>query len=309
MGGSGIAPSFAATYGGKLIKKKKALILFGFFVVLGALALGRNVTVTLGKSILPSDLINLDVTLIILSAATLGLFLANILKIPQSTSQVTVGAIVGAGLFFGELNFKTIFYKIIPAWIILPLLSFGLTWLIYRKIYPPEHDNLHIYQRLFANEKKLRFLALLSSCYVAFAIGANNVANAVGPLFASGILSIYLGLLIISPLFGVGAFLLGKGNLETAGKEFVPLGLFSSTLSSFVTGTLLIAASILGIPQSLVQLSICSIFAISCLKNGHKTILDQRLTRKTFFIWIVTPLFSLVLTYLFLYIRNQWSHQ
>ena len=36
--------------------------------------------------------------LIILGAATSGLFLANILKIPQSTSQVTVGAIAGASM-------------------------------------------------------------------------------------------------------------------------------------------------------------------------------------------------------------------
>lgn len=300
MGASGIAPSFASIYGGRLIKKKKALLLFGFFVILGAVTLGRGVTVTLGKGLLPEEIINFKVVLVILGSASAGLFLANILKIPQSTSQVTVGAIAGAGLYFKHLKVTTLFWKILPMWVILPLLSYFLTWLIYRKIYPPEDDNLHIYQKLFANEKNLRLSALAMSCYVAFAIGTNNVGNAVGPLFGAGILGVNLGLLLVSPLFGIGALVLGKGTLETAGKEIVPLGLFSSTLVSFVTATLLIFASILGIPQSLVQLNIFSILAISCLKNGHRRTLDQRLTKKTFLIWTVTPLIAMIISYLLL---------
>lgn len=300
MGASGIAPSFASTYGGSLIKKKNAVALFAFFVILGAVTLGRNVTVTLGKGLLPQEFMSFDVVLAILSSATLGLFIANVLKIPQSTSQVTVGAIVGAGLYFKHLNAQNLFFKILPMWVILPLLSYILTWLIYRRIYPPEHDNLHIYQKLFANEKKLRLLALAASCYVAFAVGTNNVANAVGPLFGAGILGVNLGLILVSPIFGIGALALGKGTLETAGKEIIPLGLFSSVLVSFVTATLLIFASVIGIPQSLVQLNICSIFAVSCLKDGHRCTLDQQLTKKTFFIWAVTPLISMILSYLLL---------
>jgi len=298
MGASGVAPSFASIYGARLIEKKKALLLFGIFVILGAITLGRGVAVTLGKSLLPKELLSIDVVLIILTSASLSLFLANILKIPQSTSQVTVGAIVGVGLYFQHLNVKTLCLKILPMWVILPVLSYFLTWLIYRNIYPPEHDNLHIYEKLFANEKKLRISALIMSCYVAFAIGTNNVGNAVGPLFGAGILGVNLGLLFISPLFGIGAFALGDGNLKTAGKKIVPLGLFSSTLVSFVTATLLIFASFLGIPQSLVQLNMLSIFAISCLKDGHRCTLDRQLTKKTFFIWSITPLISVGLSHI-----------
>ncbi len=300
MGASGIAPSFASTYGGKLIRKKNALILFGLFVILGAVLLGKNVTLTLGKSLIPKEFISFNVALVILGSAALGLFIANILKIPQSTSQVTVGAIVGAGLYFRHLNLKTLFLKILPMWIILPLLSYFLTLLVYKITYPPHHNNLHIYQKIFANEKKIRLSALIVSCYVAFAIGTNNVANAVGPLSGAGILGIASGLFLIAPLFGVGAWLMGKGPLETAGKEIVPLGLVSGTLVSFVTASLLIFASTLGVPQSLVQLNLSSIFAICCLKNGHKYTWDQHIIHKTFVIWIITPLISLGISYLLL---------
>lgn len=144
----------------------------------------------------------------------------------------------------------------------------------------------------------MRLSALIASCYVAFAIGTNNVANAVGPLYGAGILGLYSGLILIAPLFGIGAWLMGKGTLETAGREIVPLGPVSGTLVSFVTATLLIFASVLGIPQSLVQLNLAAIFSISCVKNGHRYTLDQHLTRKTFMVWAITPLISIGLSYL-----------
>jgi sulfate permease len=298
MGASGVAPSFAAAYGGKLIKKKTALYIFGVFVVIGAVILGRNVAMTLGKGLIPKELITLEAVLVILSSATSSLFLANMLKIPQSTSQVTVGAIVGVGMHFQHLNTKTLFYKILPMWILLPLASYVLTLILYRLIYPPKHDNLHIYQTMFANEKKLKRSALIASCYVAFAIGTNNVANAVGPIYGAGILDIRLGLLCIAPLFGLGAWLMGGKLLETVGREIVPLGKASGTLVSFVTATLLIFASFLGIPQSLVQLNLASIFAISSVKDGHRHTLDQHLTKKTFIVWAITPVLSVAIAYL-----------
>lgn len=300
MGASGMAPSFAATWGSRLISQRRAIILFGIFVVLGAVLLGKNVALTLGKGLLPKEFIGFSTTLIIFVSATASLFLANTLKIPQSTSQVTVGAVVGAGLYFKHLYFKTLFLKILPMWLILPLASYLLTLLICRAIYPPRNGNLHIYQKLFAESSRLRLSAIAASCYVAFAIGSNNVANAVGPLSAAGILGINIGLFLIAPIFGIGAWTMGKGPIETAGKEIVPLGLASSTLVSFVTATLLIFASILGVPQSLVQLNLTSIFAIGCLKNGQRHTWDQHIVKKTFLVWCITPLMSTAMTYLLL---------
>lgn len=299
MGASGIAPSFAAAYGGNLLCKKNALLLFGLFVIIGAVVLGSNVSVTLGKSLLPKELLTSRTALIILISASVSLFTANILKIPQSTSQVTVTAITGIGLSLGfkQFNWNKLLFEIIPMWIVLPLLSYIFTFILYKMIYPPRISNLHLYQKIFAHGKKIKFTSLLVSCYVAFSIGTNNVANAVGPLFGAGLIGIFSGILLIAPLFSIGALLIGNGPLETAGKEIVPLGLVSSTIVSFVTATLLIFASSLGIPQSLVQLNLAAIFAVGCLKNGHKYTLDQHIAKKTFFVWIITPIISLAISY------------
>src|SRR3989338_9313756 len=108
------------------------------------------------------------------------------------------------------------------------------------------------------------------------------------------------GLILIAPLFGIGALFFGKRNLETFGKEIVPLGLITSNLVCLVTGSLLIIASILGAPFPYVQLSALSVFAISCIKNGHKVTLNHHITKKTIMVWTLTPLLSISVSYFLL---------
>lgn len=297
MGASGIVPTFSAVYGGRLIKKKYAALLFSIFVIIGAATLGRGVVKTLSQGIVPKEFINFDVCLIILASATLSLFLANILAIPESTSMVTVGAVVGVGLFFRHIQLKT-FLWLIPMWIGFPVISFIITFFLYRIIYPPHGKNLWLYEKIFSNEKNLRILAILISCYGAFAVGTNNVANAIGPLMGAKLIDINIGLLLVAPLFGLGAFILGKRNIETFGKEVVPLGLITSNLVCLVTGSLLIIASSLGAPFPYVQLNALSIFAISCIKNGHKVTLSHHITRRTMMVWTLTPLLAISVSYL-----------
>lgn len=299
MGGSGIAPTFSAAYGGKLIKKKTAIVLFTIFVLCGALLLGKNVAKTLSQGILPREFMSLEVALIIISSATLSLFIANILGIPESTSMVTVGAVTGAGLYFKHLNIKT-FLWLIPMWLAFPAISFLATFFIYKLVYPPRSSNLWIYERFFTNERKLKKFALLISCYGAFAVGTNNVANAVGPLSASGVIKPLTGMALIAPAFGLGALLFGKRNIETFGKEVVPLGIITSNIVCLVTGSLLIIASSLGAPFPYVQLTALSIFAISCIKDGHRFTLGHHITRKMFLVWTLTPLLSAGVSFLLL---------
>lgn len=294
MGASNIVPSFAAIYGAKLISHKKACFLFTIFVFLGAILLGRNVTNTLGENIVPSEYINFNVALFMILASTSGLFLANILKIPESTSWTTVFAISGVGVGLGKVKTET-FLFIIPFWIILPIISYFLTYFLYRVVYPPKRSNIYLYEKLFYHSEKIKKLGLICSCYVAFACGTNNVANAVGPLFGANLVSPLVGLCLISPVFGLGALLAGKRIMTTIGKEIVPLGSISSSLISFITASLLIFASILGLPQSLVQLNALSIFAVSSVKNGHAHTINHSVTKKTLFVWVITPILAFLI--------------
>jgi sulfate permease len=296
MGASGIAPSFAAIYGARLIRRRNAVLLFAAFVVLGALALGSRVTKTLSHGIIPKELFSPEVAMIVLISAVISLFIANFLKVPQSTSWVTVFSLLGAALYYKSLNLETA-AKMVGMWLLLPLLAFALTLFLFRIIYPPTYKNLWFYEKAHLWKKPIHVLALISSCYVAFAIGANNVANAVGPLAGADLINPFWGLLFLAPFFGIGGWLINDRTMKTIGKEIVPLGLITSTLISFITATLLIFASVLGIPQSLVQLNALSIMAVGTIKHEHVLAAGQKAVQKTFLIWLVAPVLSAALSF------------
>lgn len=296
MGGSNIAPSFAALYGAKLIEHRWAVLWFAIFVFLGGILLGYNVVKTLGGGIIPAQFMSPNVILIVLLSSTSGLFIANLLRVPESTSWTTVFAISGVGLALNRLNYQ-VYLKIIPFWVILPLISFGLTYFLYRVIYPPRQENLYLYQAVFSNERKVKALAFISSLYIAFAAGTNNVANAVGPLVGAGIINPILGLAVIGPLFALGGLVFGRRIMTTVGKEIVPLGLVSASLVSIVTASLLVFASLLGIPQSLVQLSALSVMAIGAVKH-ERHIVSEKASQKIFFAWTITPTMAFFLAFI-----------
>ncbi|MFA5839152.1 MAG: inorganic phosphate transporter [Candidatus Margulisiibacteriota bacterium] len=296
MGGSGIAPSFAAVHGANLVSRKKAVFLFGFFVILGASILGNRVAKTLSTGFFAREFFTPQVALIILASAAISLFAANLLKVPQSTSWVTVFATLGAALHFSSFNWQTI-TSMIGMWFALPVIGFTITFMLFKVIYPPRAANFWFYEKVHSWKNYIHFISLASSCYVAFAIGSNNVANAVGPLIGANLITPILGFILISPLFGVGGWLIQDRTMKTIGKEIVPLGLITSSLVSIVTATLLIIASLLGFPQSLVQLNALAIMAVGTIKHEHVLAAGEKAVQKSFAVWLLAPLLSGILSY------------
>ncbi|MCA9398538.1 MAG: anion permease [Candidatus Omnitrophica bacterium] len=311
MGGSGTAPAFSSAYGANLIRKDLIPGLFGLFVFAGAILAGKKVALTVGKGILPGELMTLTLTTIILLSVSLSLFLANVLKVPQSTSQSTVFALVGPALYFDKLQTQKLFFEIIPTWFIMPVAAFIITFTIAKLTYKPIKNSNWINYESLSTHPLLKFFVIGACCYVAFAIGSNNVANASGPIASmisneleiivhgdKFLLIMILSTLIIAPCFGIGSSLFGSGVIETTGKEIIDFGPLGAILISAVTASLLLVASLTkGIPTSLVQMSSASIIALGIVKIGHKTILTHRTIQKMLIIWIVAPLIALILSY------------
>lgn len=61
-------------------------------------------------------------------------------------------------------------------------------------------------------------MAILSSCYVAYSMGANNAGNAVGPIANLGIVNPTILLSIGDVSIAVGAATYGKKVTDTVGK-------------------------------------------------------------------------------------------
>lgn len=301
MGGSGLAPAFSVALGAKIVSPRTAVLLYGACVIAGALLLGQVVAKTLSSGIVPpADMTPVRV-LCLIAAATVSLFLANALRVPQSTSWVTVFALVAAGVQIGHLETDVLFRRLLPAWIIMPLIAYGVTWIIMRRLYPLRPANFRLHERLRRHEGKIRWAVLGTSCYVAMAIGSNNVGNVVGPLAAAGVVGLVTGLATMAPVFGIGA-LLFPGPARTVGESIVPIGPVAASLVSFVVGTMLLCASWYGIPQSLVQLNAAAVIAVWRVKEDAASASEHPALRRMLLLWLVTPLLSLVLTMTLLWI-------
>ncbi len=104
MGASGTAPSFSAAYGANLIRRERIAGVFGICVLAGALIAGRKVAVTVSRGVLPEDLMGITLTTIVLVSVALSLLMANLLRVPQSTSQATIAALVGPAVYYDVLK-------------------------------------------------------------------------------------------------------------------------------------------------------------------------------------------------------------
>jgi len=292
MGGSNFGASFAAAYGSKIIEKKRAQLLFCLFVFLGAVLVGNPVSNTLGSKIIPVGLMDTNIVIIIMFVSSVSMLIANLLHVPQSTSLVTVFSIAGAGFYFKQIYTDTILYML-SFWILLPAIGYILSYMLGKLVYPPRKENYWIHEKIVHHGDRLKVFVLIASCYNAFSIGTNNVANAVGPLAGAGIITHKLGLIALAPLFGIGS-LAFHSTLKKTGQKIVPIGILSATIICIVTGTLMIIASCFGIPQSFVMIKVACIIAISSLKDGHKVTFANSSTKKTYISWIVMPIIAFI---------------
>ncbi len=319
MGGSGTAPAFSAAYGANVIRKTLIPGIFGIMVFLGAIIAGKGTATTVGKGLLNPDMMTFTVVSIVLFSVAIALLISNIAGIPQSTSQATVLAVVAPALYFNDLNTHKLLVEIVPTWFILPVVSFFISYLLGKYIYKPmRRRGLTMSRASNVNLNPIwNTFIVIMSLYVAFSIGANNVANAAGPIasMTSNELNIpldknfnlimILATLIVAPSFGIGSSVFGHKIVRNTGKEIVLFGKFEAVLIAFVSASLLLAASITrGIPSSLVQLNVAAIIGIGVAKLGAKNIFRKTEVRRFFLMWLIAPLIAFGLSLLLIYLAD-----
>ncbi|MBL4953012.1 anion permease [Neobacillus sp. YIM B02564] len=295
IGGSGAAASMGIAYGSGAVKKGLALLLCSLAVFLGAWFGGGEVVKTIGSGIVPTSTFTVPIALIVLTSAALALFLANIFGIPLSTSEVAVGAVVGAGIVYQSVYVENLLW-IMLFWLLTPLTAFliaiAASYLIKSRLV----------RRLVSIPKAvpvLTLLVVLMGLFEAFSAGMNNVANAVGPLVGAGILSKNNGIFWGGLFVAIGVMLLGQRVLETNGKKITALKLEEGCVISGTGASIVTIASIFGIPVPLTQITTSSIIGIGFAKHG-KSVLKKDIVIQLLTVWLVSPVLSMVLSYLFI---------
>lgn len=269
------------TVGAGLLSYRKAILLVAFFVVLGALLQGGNVMKTIGKGIVTSELPPMAIITALISS---GLFvtLATFFKIPVSTSQSIVGGVAGVGLAAGaDMNLAKI-GMIAQVWVICPILTGIIALIIYA-------ISRFLLRRLKENsiwQKAPNVLLVVSAAYVAFALGANDVGNAMGPIANMGVQASWLGLLGGVAL-AVGALTFGRRITETVGSGITPLDVVSAFSAQLAAALAVHFFSILGIPVSTSQSVVGAVIGVG-VYHGVRTVKLKKIGEIVIG-WVATP--------------------
>lgn len=319
MGGSGTAPAFSAAYGANLVRRDLIPGLFGVFVFAGAIIAGKKVILTVGGDVLPAEHVGLTMSVIVLGSVGLALFFANLLSVPQSTSQATIFALAGPAIYLDVLQTKRLFFEIIPTWLITPVLAFVIAYGFGRFVYLPLKEKFILPLDVIRKHRALKWFVIGTSCYVAFAIGSNNMANAAAPVLAMAVnmlqveadstnfmLLMLILVFMLAPMFGLGSSFMGHRVLKTTGKDISQFGALGASYIAMITASILLVSSLWrGIPTSLVQMNTAAIIALGMVKNGHMNTWKNAPLKKIFTIWVVSPIIAMTLSLLFTWLAIQ----
>jgi len=309
LGANDAANVFGTAVGTRMLRFKTAALICSVFVLIGAVVGGAGAAHTLGKL---GSVNALAGAFIVAFSAGFTVFWMTRLRLPVSTSQGIVGAIIGWNFFSGSLTDLDSLSKIISTWILCPLLAavfamilFSLTRLVLSGL---KVHLLHI-------DQVTRFSLILIGAFGSYSLGANNIANVMGvfvpvvnfPGFD------FFGIFRLSGvqlLFGLGGFAIAVGVftysykvMETVGGNLLSLSpvaalivvlsqalvlfLFSSEeLEHFLLALGLPAIPL--VPVSSSQAVVGAVIGIGLLKGVRQ--IKFRVLGEIALGWIATPL-------------------
>jgi PiT family inorganic phosphate transporter len=329
LGANDAANIFGTAVGTKMIRFKSAAIICGIFVIIGAVAGGAGTTHTLGKLGAVNAIAG---AFMVATAAGITVFWMTKLKMPVSTSQAIVGAIIGWNIFTGSPTDLSSLQKIVSTWILCPVLAGMFSIAIYLCVKVIlNRSRVH----LLAIDRYTRFGLLLVGAFGAYSLGANNIANVMGVFVSvapftditignhfviSGTQQLFfLGGVAIA----VGAYTYSRRVMETVGGNILKLSPETALIVVLAQALVLFVFSSQGLEQWLIshglpsfplvpvsssQAIVGAVIGIGIIK-GIRGIKYHTL-REIALGWITTPLAAGIITYVSLFfLQNVFNQQ
>lgn len=367
IGANDVANSMASAVGAKAITIRQAVFIAGILNCVGATFIGAQVTNTIRKGIVSTDVLSDPHLALIgafsaLLAAALWVSFATWKSLPVSTTHSIVGAMIGFGIMAG--GFTVINWgklgAVVASWVISPIFSLVISWSMFKIIVKfilrkkdalrwalrlsPLFIGLTIFiivlsflfktplgktlsldtpvavtsaaivaaligligQRLLirfvpndpsGTEEVFRKIQIGTSCYVALAQGANDVANAIGPLAVIYFLvkTGTVGAKVPVPLFlllfgGVGIAcgigMAGHRVMDTIGNKITTLTNTRGFAVDFAAATTVLIASKMGLPVSTTHAAVGGVMGVG-LARGIEAV-NFRILYKIVLYWILT---------------------
>lgn len=327
LGANDAANVFGTAVGTRMLRFKTAAIIASIFVIIGAVVGGAGASHTLGKL---GSINALAGAFIVALMAGFTVFWMTKLKLPVSTSQAIVGAIIGWNFFSGSPTDFDSLTKIISTWVICPLLSavFAiLLFYIFRFIL--DRVNIHLLEA----DSYTRFGLILVGAFGAYSLGANNIANVMGVFVpVTPFTDLDMGLFVLTgaqQLFfiggvaiAVGIFTYSRRVMETVGENLLKLSpiaalivVLSESLVLFLFSSQQLESWLIShglpsiplVPVSSSQAVVGAVIGIGLVKGGRN--IRFNVMGGIASGWITTPVISALLTFISLFVFQNVFNQ
>lgn len=329
LGANDAANVFGTAVASRMIRFATAAFICSVFVIIGAVFGGAGTSNTLGELGAVNTLAGAFT--VALSAAATVMIMTRF-KLPVSTSQAIVGAIIGWNIFAGVATDYSVLTKIFMTWIISPILSmiFAVIMFLFARVYV-RNSRVH----LFRQDSYTRIALIVIGAFGSYSLGANNIANVMGVFvtsspFKSFSLDGFITFSNTQQLFFIGGVAIAAGVftysrrvMETVGNNIYTLSpvaalivvasssmvlfLFSSNeLQAFLAFLHLPTFPL--VPVSSSQAVVGAVIGIGLAKGGRNIHLD--VIGKISVGWVSTPLISAIMAYISLFfMQNVFMNQ
>lgn len=294
LGANDASHVFGTAVASRMLRFGTAAVLCSVFLLVGAVLQGREGIDTL-SGLTAQTALTAGLAAI---AAALTITMMTVLKLPISTSQAVVGAILGIGVMQGELNLAGL-EKVVACWIGTPIGAMVLAAVLYPAL-------ALIYNRLrlgmFRQDALLRIGLIVVGCYGSYALGANNVANVSSLFLGGGLMNPFEATLLGGGCIALGVLTFSRRVMDTVGKRVIKLDAFSSLVVVAAEAVTVHIYAMVGVPVSTSQAVIGAVLGVGIARGSRSVRL--RSLRNIGLGWVLTPAIACCLSAFFYVIAH-----
>ncbi len=304
--------AMAPAVGAKVFTVRTAVAIGGIITIIGAAALGSNVSEKVGSGLVSGMEMSIDMVFAILISMAIWLLIASLSKgLPISTTQCIVGSVIGVAISAPLMGYSDwgvnvvdwfVVLEVFVGWILSPIIGFlfaaGIFALVRRLQKRAKGFTDYERQERIASYLLAGFLILTS-----LSRGGNDVANAIAPLvvlpdftgvYNLGIITFpkYLIPLLVGGIgMALGLIVVGRKVIRTLATEVVTLSPTSALAASISVSVIMFVGTLLGLPLSGTHVLVAALIAVGWIAE---TPIQMKQVKDILISWIVTVPISAV---------------
>ncbi|MEA5514748.1 anion permease [Nodularia sp. UHCC 0506] len=276
----------ATLFGSRTTSYQTAILWGSFTTFTGAVTAvfwtGKLVKNFTGQGIFPNAIANApEIHLAVAITTGLTVLVAALSGFPISTTHSITGALLGAGLVaIGlKVNFAALEKLFLLPLFLSPIIAIGLSAITQKLLhYINSKLNLPPDQRIIDT------CHFISSGIISFSRGFNDTPKIASLILIIDYFSVQGGMLTIAMAMGLGGLLNSQKIAQTMSQKITVMNHHQGLSANIATGILVIASNYFGLPVSMTQVSVSSIFGVGLIEKQANT----RVFYQILFSWILT---------------------